>query len=341
MRPNDLAIVLNEARYSHEDFVARTVGVSRLHYAFGRDADHDVLLTGAIAKAARAGRRNGLTTPETFHHPSLLLHELRLRKNREEIDCIKRAASITAQAHLAAMQCTAPGIHEFDIEAELVRTFQRSGSNGVGYTPIVAAGNNANVLHYVRNRAPLCDGDLLLVDAGCEVSYYTADVTRTWPINGRFTDAQRRVYTCVLDAQVRAIEQCRPGTPHAEIHHTALRALTEGMVELGLLKGPVEDRIEDESYKKWYPHGTSHRLGLDVHDVGSYGRNGRSRALEPGMVLTVEPGLYIPLDAQDAPAELRGIGVRLEDDVLITESAPEVLTADAPKTLDEVEAAMA
>jgi Xaa-Pro aminopeptidase len=315
-------------------------GVSRLHYAFARDPDNDALLTGAVARAARAGRRNGLTTPETFHHPSLLLHELRLRKSDTEIALLRKASEITAVAHRRAMAQTRPGVFEYEIEAELVQTFQQNGSTGAGYTPIVAGGNNANVLHYVRNRDPLQAGDMLLVDAGCEVSYYTADVTRTWPVDGKFTDPQRRVYEWVLKAQLAAIDQCRAGIPHSEIHYTTQRVLTEGMVDMGLLEGPVEDRIEDESFKKWFPHGTSHWLGLDVHDVGSYGRDGHSRALEPRMVLTVEPGLYIPADADEAPEEFRGIGVRIEDDVLITEGDPVVLTGGAPKSIEDVEAAM-
>ena len=316
-------------------------GVSRLHHAFAEDADRDVLIMGSIARARKAARRNGLSVPETFHHPSILLHELRLRKSEAELACMREAARVTCEAHKAAMAETRPGQTEFGIEAAMLHVFHAQGSTGPGYTPIVAAGDNANVLHYVRNRDVLRSGELLLVDAGCEHGFYTADVTRTWPIDGRFTDAQKRVYAWVLKAQEAAIDQCRAGRSWDAIHEAAVATLTEGMVDLGLLEGPVADRIEDASYKRWYPHGTSHWLGLDVHDVGAYGRNGQIRELEPSMVLTVEPGLYIPANAEDAPEELRGIGIRIEDDVHITDGDPEVLTAAAPKTIEAIESFMA
>ncbi len=314
-------------------------GVSRLHHAFAEDPDRDALIMGAIARCRKAARRNGRSVPETFHHPSLLLHELRLRKNDAEIARLREAGRITALAHRRAMAATRPGAFEYTVEAVLVQAFVEAGSTGPGYTPIVAAGDHANVLHYVRNRGPLPDGALLLVDAGCEVGWYTADVTRTWPINGRFTAAQRDVYHWVLAAQRAGIDACRAGRPWSDVHEAARAVLAEGMVALGLLEGPWEDRVEDGSYKRWFPHGTSHWLGLDVHDVGAYGRGGRIRELEPGMVLTVEPGLYIPASAEDAPEALRGIGIRIEDDVRITDGDPDVLTAAAPKTPDDVEAA--
>ena len=215
--------------------------------------------------------------------------------------------------------------------------FLEHGSTGAGYTPIVAAGENATVLHYVRNGDRLEDGDLMLVDAGCEIGYYTADITRTWPVSGRFSEPQRRVYEQVLRAQEEAIDAVRPGNTLTDVHQAAVRALTRGMLELGLLEGELEDRIADESYKRYYMHGTSHWLGLDVHDVGTYGRDGQARPLAPGMVLTVEPGLYIAAGDTQAPSDLRGIGVRIEDDVLVTPDGPEVLTAGVPKTVDEIE----
>lgn len=313
-------------------------GVRVLHYAFARDPELDALLVGAIRKAARPARRNGLSVPETFHHPSVLLHELRLFKSPAEQDVMRRAATLSASAHREAMAATRPGMSEFEIEAVLLSAFRRQGSTGPGYTPIVASGANATVLHYVRNRDRLQDGQLLLVDAGGEHGWYTADITRTWPIGGRFSPAQRDVYTHVLRAQRAAIEQARAGRPVTDIHDAAVRALTEGMVDLGLLTGDVDNLIEDESFKRYFMHGTSHWLGLDVHDVGVYARSGHARVLAPGIVLTVEPGLYVPAHDERAPAHLRGIGVRIEDDVLVTDGEPEILTSEVPVDPDEVEA---
>ena len=312
-------------------------GVSKLHYGFARDGDHDALLMSSIRTAARAARRNGLSSPETFYAPSLMLHELRLIKTPTEIALMREAARVSGEAHKAAMRASRPGCHEYQIEAIIESCFKENGSTGAGYTCIVAAGANATVLHYVRNRDVLAEGDLLLVDAGCEIAYYTADITRTWPISGVFSTPQRRVYEGVLRAQEQAIAAAIPGNTLNDVHDAAVRALTECMVELGLLEGDVDERINDESFKRYYMHGTSHWLGLDVHDVGSYGRNGETRPLEPGMVLTVEPGLYIAKDDEAAPAELRGIGVRIEDDVLVTADGPDVLTAGVPKTVAELE----
>lgn len=314
-------------------------GVRALHYAFARDPDHDALLMASVQNAHKAARHHGLGAPETFHHPSALLHELRLVKSADELRLIRAAGELTAEAHLAAMRMGVPGVREFEIEAEMLRIWRSSGSTGPGYTPIVAAGANGTVLHYVTNRDALREGELLLVDAGCEVAYYTADVTRTFPVSGRFSPAQRDVYGWVLAAQQAAIDVCRAGRRFDEIHDTARRVLTEGMVALGLLEGPVDDRIADDAFKRYYMHGTSHWLGLDVHDVGAYGRGGRTRELAAGMVLTVEPGLYVAPDDDRAPKALRGIGVRIEDDVLVTDGAPDVLTRAVPKACDEVEAA--
>ncbi len=316
-------------------------GVRVLHYGFGRDADHDALLVASIAKAARAARTSGLDVPETFHAPSVLLHELRLHKTPAELDILRRASEITANAHRAAMGKAAPGVTEYEIEALLDHCFRANGGTGAGYTSIVAGGDNANILHYVENSEPLSSDDLLLVDAGCEVGFYTADVTRTFPVSGRFSAAQREVYEHVLQAQLAAIDAARVGRRFRDVHDAAVLALTRAMVALGLLEGEPEDLVADGAFKRWYMHGTSHWLGLDVHDVGMYARGGDSRKLEPGMVLTVEPGLYIPADAEDAPERLRGNGVRIEDDVLVTERGPEVLTAACPKTVAEVEAACA
>ncbi|MBA3821849.1 MAG: Xaa-Pro dipeptidase, partial [Deltaproteobacteria bacterium] len=224
-------------------------------------------------------------------------------------------------------------------EAIVNYEFRRRGGTGPGYASIIGAGENATILHYTENRSQIADGDLVLVDAGCEYGHYTSDITRTWPANGTFTPAQRRVYEIVLAAQRGAIELAVPGTMVDQLHHHCVRALTAGMIELGLLEGPVEARVEDGTYRQFYMHGTVHWLGLDVHDVGAYTRDGTSRPLETGMVITVEPGLYIARDAPNVPAELRGIGIRIEDDVAITEGRPEVLTAACPKDVADIEAA--
>jgi Xaa-Pro aminopeptidase len=217
-------------------------------------------------------------------------------------------------------------------------TFRRRGGTGPGYSSIVGAGANATVLHYIDNTATIADGDLVLVDAGCEYAHYTADVTRTWPASGRFTGPQRAVYDVVLRAQLGAIALARPGVTLDELHLHCVRALTAGMVDLGLLAGPVEERVADQAFRRFYMHGTSHWLGLDVHDAGAYTQAGKPRPLVPGMVITVEPGLYVAADAEGVPAELRGIGVRIEDDVLITEAGNEVLTAACPKAVADLEA---
>jgi len=314
-------------------------GVATLHYAFGRDHQQDLLLLGAIAKASKAARDNGLDVPETFQSPRLLLHELRLRKNEEELALLREASRITVKAHRAAMAWAAPGRSESEVESLIDFIFRREGGTGPGYTTIVASGANACVLHYISNADEIRDGDLVLIDAGCEYGYYTADITRTFPANGTFTEPQRRIYELVLKAQLAAIDEARAGRPYIAMHDAAVRVLTEGMVALGLLQGEVDTLIQEQTYKKYYVHGTGHWLGLDVHDVGAYGRKGESRALEPGMVCTVEPGLYIPPGDEEAPEEYRGIGIRIEDDVLVTEGEPEILTAGVPKTVEEVEAA--
>jgi Xaa-Pro aminopeptidase len=317
-------------------------GVEALHYGFADDPDHDAVLMSSIRKGAKAARKNGLAMPLTFHTPTRLLHELRLHKTADEVEVLRAAAAYTAEAHVAAMAMARPGMHEFEIEAEMLGLWRRRGSTGPGYTPIVAGGINATVLHYHANRDALNDGELLLIDAAAEASYYTADVTRTFPVSGKFSGPQRDVYRWVLDAQKASIALCKAGAGFDDVHDASVRVLTEGMVALGLLEGPVDARIEDESYKRYYMHGTSHWLGLDVHDVGSYATHGGGvRKLAPGIVLTVEPGIYVDPSDEQAPAHLRGIGIRIEDDVLVTDGEPDVLTAAIPKTIDEVESACA
>ena len=314
-------------------------GIAVLHHAWGQDAEDDALLASVLKKTARKARKSRKDTPLTFHHPIKLLHELRLCKTAAEVAVMREAARITGIAHRGAMAMAAPGVGEWEIDAYLTYVYRREGGEGPGYTNIVAGGENACILHYIRNDLPLEDGDLVLIDSGAEFGFYTADVTRTFPVSGRFSRPQRRVYEIVLRAQLAAIDAARAGVPYRQMHDVATRVLTAGMVELGLLKGDVDTLIEEEAHKKYYMHGTGHWLGMDVHDVGLYHRDGESRPLEPGMIVTVEPGLYIPIDDADAPEDLRGIGVRIEDDVLVTDGEPDVLTADIPKSIADVEAA--
>jgi Xaa-Pro aminopeptidase len=313
-------------------------GVHTLYYAVAEDPDRDALVMGAIRKARRTARRNGLKVPDAFIHPGRILHELRLEKTEAELEIMRRAAAITVEAHAAAMALAAPGVGEHELEAVIDYTFRRRGGTGPGYTTIVGGGENACILHYVENDKPLQDGDLVLVDAGCEFGWYTADVTRTFPVSGTFSDAQRELYQLVLDSQIASIDRVRAGTAFNALQDVAVRVLTEGMVRLGLLTGRVDDLIADHAYKKYYMHNIGHWLGLDVHDCGAYHQDGESRPLEPGMVLTIEPGLYIPADDLGAPEQYRGIGIRIEDDVLVTDGDPEVLTGALGKTVEEVEA---
>jgi Xaa-Pro aminopeptidase len=313
-------------------------GYRRLHYRFADDFDHDQLLIGALKSARRKARRNGLNVPDVFIDPSRVLHELRLFKDEAELEILQRASELTCQAHCAAMRGTAPGVHEYELESIIEHTFRSGGGTGPGYTTIVGGGVNATILHYIENADALKDGDLVCVDAGCEYGLYTADVTRTWPVNGRFSPDQRAMYQIVLDAQEAAIAKAIPGNNMRSVHHAAVRVLTKGMVSLGLLSGDVDDLIAEEKFKKYYMHGTSHWLGLDVHDVGAYYVDGESRALESGMVLTIEPGLYVAEDDEGAPEALRGLGIRIEDDVLITQTGNRVLTDGVPKTVEAVEA---
>jgi Xaa-Pro aminopeptidase len=333
----DAAYEIDELEDRLPELIASTTD---LVYPLGENLEADRIVGRAVA-ALRARPRKGKRPPQRITDPHYCLHELRLRKDADELAALRKAAAITEEAHRAAMALAAPGVNEGELEAIVDYTFRRRGGSGPGYPTIVGASDNATILHYVDNNQPLAAGDLVLIDAGCEYAFYTADVTRTFPASGRFSAPQRRVYEIVLDAQRAAIELARSGNTLETLHARCVEILTEGMVELGLLEGPASARIEDETYKRYYPHQTSHWLGMDVHDVGSYTTGGEPRPLEPGMVITIEPGLYIPGDDEGAPAELRGIGVRIEDDILITGGDPDNLTKDAPKSIDEVEAACA
>ena len=311
-------------------------GVEELHYHIGRDPEVDERMVRLLA-TLRGRERRGPHAPVKIIDARLSVHEMRLFKSPAELGIQQRAADITAEAHVAAMRAARPGVHEYEIEALIDYTFRRNGGVGPGYPSIVGGGINATILHYVENNAPLTEGELLLVDAGCEVDGFTADVTRTFPVGGRFSEAQRRVYEAVLEAQLAAIAAARPGTTLEAIHADVVASLTRKMVELGLLTGDVPQLIESGAYKTYYMHRTSHWLGMDVHDVGFYSLEGAARTLEPGMVLTIEPGLYIAPDESKAPPEYRGIGVRIEDDLVVTAEGNRVLTAATPKSVAEME----
>jgi Xaa-Pro aminopeptidase len=312
-------------------------GAGKLWYRIGQDPIWDARVSRMLVEL-RARSRTGTSAPGEVVDPGRVLHELRLVKTPEEIALLRKAAEITAEAHMAAMRDGQPGRREYQVQAEIEYAFRRRGGNGPGYGTIVASGANSCVLHYRASDAELRDGDVCLVDAGAEYDWYTADVTRTFPVSGDFTKPQRVLYDAVLAAQEEAIRAVRPGTTLDAIHDLTVRRLTESLVKLGLLEGEVDARIEDKSYRKYYMHRTSHWLGLDVHDVGAYHVNGGPRPLVPGMVLTVEPGLYVAPDDLAAPETMRGVGIRIEDDVLVTEDGFEVLTSAAPKEPTEVEA---
>jgi Xaa-Pro aminopeptidase len=331
----DVAFASHELPAKLWDLIANT---DELHYCLGLDRDMDLLIGAALVRLRKLEKR-GKRPPQAVIDPRAALHELRLRKRPEELAALRQAVAITSDAHLLAMSRGRPGVFERELEALINYTFRQRGGTGPGYSTIVGAGNHATVLHYIENGGAIGPTDLVLVDAGCEYNYYTADITRTWPASGRFTPPQRKIYEAVLQIQKSAIAMAAPGVTIDAIHAHCVQRLTETMLQLGLLTGTVEDRIADLAYRKYYPHGTSHWLGLDVHDAGAYTRGGAARPLEPGMVITVEPGLYIPASASDAPAELRGIGVRIEDDLVITADGNEVLTRACPKEIEELELA--
>jgi Xaa-Pro aminopeptidase len=312
--------------------------LTSVHYRVGRMRGNDDLMFRALAGVRRLARR-GVTCPHTLIDPAVVLHEQRLRKDAAEIERMERAAAITGEGHREAMARVAPGMFEYEAEAVLRAAFRRAGSERHAYAPIVGSGPNATILHYVKNDRRMQAGDLLLIDAGCEYDYYASDVTRTFPVSGTFTSEQRAVYELVLAAELAAIDAVRPGATLEEVHAVAVRVISEGLVTLGVLKEPVDKIVSEELYKPWFMHKTSHWLGMDVHDVGLYHQAGKPRPLEEGMVTTVEPGLYFSATDERVPAALRGIGVRIEDDVLTTASAPRVLTAATPKAVDAIEQA--
>jgi len=311
--------------------------VDVLHYALGRNPTMDTRVLRLVSEQRKTRPRRGHGIVR-IDDPSTVLHEMRLFKDDYELSRMRAAAAITAEAHTRLMREARPGMREYELQAMLERDFMHHGANAPAYGTIVGSGANATVLHYVSNRDELREGDLVLVDAGCELDFYASDITRTWPVGPAFSPEQAALYRVVLEAQTQAIATVRPGAKFIEAHDRAVEVLCTGLVDLGLLEGPVERARDSGDYKKYYMHRTSHWLGLDVHDTGLYEVDGQSRRLEPGMVLTIEPGLYISPEQPSAPLPYRGIGIRIEDDLLITENGHEILTRAVPKEIEDLEA---
>ncbi|KAF3978106.1 MAG: Xaa-Pro aminopeptidase [Methylococcales symbiont of Iophon sp. n. MRB-2018] len=312
---------------------------SKVYYPMGRDGelDHQIL---EWINHLRKQSRNGVNAPGELVSLEHILHEMRLFKSAAELKLMRKAAKVSCQAHFRAMQTCKPGMYEYQVESEIIYEFMQQGLRAVAYPSIVAGGKNACVLHYVENKDKLKKDDLLLIDAGVECDHYASDITRTFPVSGKFNTAQKKIYQLVLDAQYAALEQIKPGLPWNKAHDVSVEVITKGLVELGLLKGRISKLIKDEKYKQFYMHKIGHWLGMDVHDVGDYKVEDEWRLLEPGMVLTIEPGLYIPKDCMAVDAKWRGIGIRIEDDVLVTKQGHEVLTQSLIKEIDEIESLM-
>ena len=315
-------------------------GRERVYYAIGSNQDFDLRLMEWV-KHIRSKARQGATPPNEFVALDHLLHDMRLYKSPAEVKVMKYAAEVSARAHIRAMQASRAGLYEYHLEAELDYEFRKGGAKMPAYGSIVAAGRNACILHYHENDAALKDGDLVLIDAGCEIDCYASDITRTFPVNGKFSAEQKAIYQLVLDAQEAAFKEIAPGKHWNQAHEASVRVITAGLIELGLLSGELEELITAEAYKPFYMHRVGHWLGMDVHDVGDYRVGGVWRELEPGMVMTVEPGIYIAPDNQNVGKKWRGIGVRIEDDVVVTKTGCEIITGGVPKTVAEIEALMA
>ena len=311
----------------------------RIYYTMGNDTVFDQRVLGWVNQV-RGKARSGIHAPEQFVSLNNILHDMRLYKSRHEISMLRKAAAISANAHVRAMQTCRPGKTEYQIEAELIHEFMRQGARSAAYPSIVGSGANSCVLHYIDNTRELEDGDILLIDAGAEYESYASDVTRTFPVNGRFSKQQKSVYDVVLAAQLAAIDAVRPGNHWAQPHEAAVEVLTEGLVALGILKGKPKTLIKEKAYSRYFMHKTGHWLGMDVHDVGDYKVGEEWRLLEPGMAMTIEPGLYFP-PQKGLARKWWSTGVRIEDDVLVTKAGHEVLSGDAPKGITEIEALMA
>ncbi|WP_275100454.1 Xaa-Pro aminopeptidase [Sedimenticola hydrogenitrophicus] len=323
------------------DILPRMIEQSeRVFYAMGCNHELDKQMSEWISTIRNQGRA-GVHGPVEFVALDHYLHDMRLYKSRSEVKAMRTAARISAKAHKRAMQFCRPGLMEWQVEAELVHECARQGGRFQAYTPIVGGGANGCILHYVENAAELNSGDLLLIDAGCEYDYYASDITRTFPVNGKFSPEQRALYELVLKSQAAAIDKVRPGNHWNDPHDAVVKVITKGLVELGILKGRVSTLIKNEAYKPFYMHRSGHWLGMDVHDVGDYKIDGKWRLLEPGMVLTVEPGLYIPAGSKGVAKKWWNIGIRIEDDVLVTKDGHDILSRDVPKLVAEIEALMA
>lgn len=314
-------------------------GRERVYYSLGKDHDFDNRVMEWV-KVIRSKSKQGAHPPGEFLVLDHLLHELRLTKSAAEIALMEQAARISAEGHRRAMAYCRPGIKEYELEAELLYAFTRAGSRAPAYSSIVAAGENACILHYNANDATVKDGDLVLIDAGCEFGHYASDITRTFPANGKFSPAQKAIYEIVLQAQQAAIEAVQPGAAWDEPHKASIKVITQGLLKLGLLEGRLSHLIKSGAYRDFYMHRVGHWIGMDVHDVGDYKIDNKWRLLEPGMVTTIEPGIYISPDNKKVAKKWRGIGVRIEDDVLVTRTGNRVLSAGIPKTVAEIESFM-
>lgn len=329
----DAAFHIDELAEKLPDYLQ---GHERLLYKLGANTRFDARIHAAIGRARGRGR-TGSTWPTEIVDPATIVHEMRLRKSKGELELMRNAAAITKEAHIAAMRASKPGLFEYEVEAVYREIFRKRGAERAAYAPIVGSGPNATILHYHSNNRCMEDGELLLVDAGCEYGYYASDVTRTWPVNGKFTEPQREIYEIVLEAEQASIEKVRPGATLDEIHQVSVDVIVDGLLRLGLLQGEREKIIDEQLYKPFYMHRTSHWLGMDVHDVGFYFRDGKPRPLAEGMVLTVEPGIYISQSNESVPERYRGIGVRIEDDIVVTKDGHENLTGDIPRTVADIE----
>ena len=321
------------------EIIAKLLNKDRLYFRIGHQAEFDARVSQWIQKADSQQRR-GSTSPAEVIQLDRLIDEMRLKKSAQEIELMQIASNISADAHTRAMQSVKPEMMEYALEAELNYIF---GKNGCvpAYNSIVGGGENACILHYVENNKPLKDGDLVLIDAACEYEFYASDITRTFPVNGKFSPEQKALYNIVLDAQLAAIDATRIGNHYKYPHEVAVKILTQGLVDLGLLSGNVNELVESEAFRQFFMHGTGHWLGMDVHDVGAYKHGEDWRAYEAGMVVTVEPGLYVAPDDETVEAKWRGIGIRIEDDIVVTENGPLVLTKNVVKTVEEIEQLMA
>lgn len=322
-----------------EEIIDKLLNKKRFYYRIGQNAEFDARVSQWIQKAD-AQQRRGAAAPAEMVQLDRIVDEMRLKKSAQEIELMQIASNISAEAHTRAMQSVKPEMMEYALEAELNYIF---GKNGCvpAYNSIVGGGENACILHYVENNKPLKDGDLVLIDAACEYEFYASDITRTFPVNGKFSPEQKALYNIVLDAQLAAIDATRIGNHYKYPHEVAVKILTQGLVDLGLLSGNVNELVESEAFRQFFMHGTGHWLGMDVHDVGAYKHGEDWRAYEAGMVVTVEPGLYVAPDDETVDAKWRGIGIRIEDDVLVTENGPLVLTKNVVKTVEEIEQLMA